>query len=73
MISLASAINTVLEHSRVFPKMELVPLWESLGRVLASDINSDINMPPFDKSAVDGYACRKIDLRGDLRRVYVQK
>lgn len=71
MISLASAINTVLEHSKAIPKMEMVPLWESLGRVLASDITSDINMPPFDKSAVDGYACRKSDLQRDLRLIEV--
>ena len=71
MISLAAAINTVLEHSGVLPKMEMVPLWESLGRVLASDINSDINMPPFDKSAVDGYACRKGDLQADLKVIEV--
>ena len=36
------------------------------GRILAEDIFSDINMPPFDKSAVDGFACRKDDLGGDL-------
>ena len=37
----------------------------------ASDINSDINMPPFDKSAVDGYACRKGDLQADLKVIEV--
>ncbi len=36
------------------------------GRVLAEDIFSDINMPPFDKSAVDGFACRKDDLGSEL-------
>jgi molybdopterin molybdotransferase len=37
------------------------------GRVLAQDIFSDIDMPPFDKSAVDGYACRRVDLLNKLR------
>jgi molybdopterin molybdotransferase len=34
-----------------------IPLSDSPGRFLAEDIFSDIDMPPFDKSAVDGYAC----------------
>ncbi|MCP5051281.1 MAG: molybdopterin molybdotransferase MoeA [bacterium] len=38
------------------PQVEEVPLMDSLGRVLASDIVSRISMPPFDKSAMDGYA-----------------
>ncbi len=38
------------------PGTEEVPLLESLGRVLAQDIVSKISMPPFDKSAMDGYA-----------------
>lgn len=37
------------------------------GSVLAQDIFSDIDMPPFDKSAVDGYACRRADLENNLR------
>lgn len=35
-----------------------VPLAEACNRILAEDILSDLDMPPFDKSAVDGYACR---------------
>ena len=41
---------------------ENVDIKESLHRVLAEDIISDVDMPPFDKSAMDGYACRKEDL-----------
>jgi molybdopterin molybdotransferase len=33
-----------------------VPLREALGRVLAADIVAPVNLPPFDNSAVDGYA-----------------
>ena len=40
---------------------ERVPFQEALHRVLAEDIFSDVDMPPFDKSAVDGYACRTGD------------
>lgn len=38
-----------------------VPLAESIAHILAEDIQSDISMPPFDKSAMDGYALRCAD------------
>jgi len=41
---------------------ERVSLEEAVDRILAEDIRSDIDMPPFDKSAMDGYACRREDL-----------
>lgn len=41
-----------------------VPLIESLGRVLAQDLVSTINVPPADNSAMDGYAIRAADLSG---------
>jgi molybdopterin molybdotransferase len=43
-----------------------VKLPEAAGRVLAEDIFSDTDMPPFNKSAVDGYACRMTDLTKNL-------
>lgn len=46
---------------------ETVALNDSWNRVLREEIFSDINMPPFDKSAMDGYACRKDDLPSPLR------
>jgi len=45
---------------------ENVTLFEALNKTLAQDICSDIAMPPFNKSAMDGYACRKSDLRNPL-------
>jgi molybdopterin molybdotransferase len=41
---------------------ETVTLADCQGRVLAADVFSDTDMPPFDKAAVDGYACRREDL-----------
>jgi molybdopterin molybdotransferase len=35
---------------------EDVPLAEALGRVLAEDVRSSLDVPPFDSSAMDGYA-----------------
>jgi len=45
---------------------ERVALHEAPGRILAQDVASDLDMPPFDKSAMDGYACRRRDLRNEL-------
>ena len=43
------------------PEVERVPLGEALGRVLAEDVVSPINVPPFDRATVDGYAVRAED------------
>jgi putative molybdopterin biosynthesis protein len=43
---------------------ELVPLAEALGRVLAEDIRSPVNVPSFDRSNVDGFAVRAADTFG---------
>ena len=48
---------------------ERAPIGESLLRVLAEDVCSDVNMPPFDKASMDGYACRRVDAFAPLRVV----
>jgi molybdopterin molybdotransferase len=44
---------------------ERVPLDEAWGRVLAEDVVAPAPLPPFDYSAMDGYALRRTDLAGD--------
>jgi molybdopterin molybdotransferase len=44
---------------------ERVPLHGARGRVTASDIRAPVDLPPFDNSAVDGYAVRHADLKHD--------
>lgn len=61
MISYEEALHIVLKHAYRFGS-ETVSFSESTGRVLAEDVFSDINMPPFNRSAVDGFACRKEDI-----------
>lgn len=39
-----------------------VPLREAAGRVLAEDVTSPIDLPPWDNSGMDGYAARAADL-----------
>jgi len=61
MVSFEEAIAIVLSQ-KATPASSRVLLSASAGRVLAEDIFSDMEMPPFDKSAVDGYACRMEDV-----------
>jgi len=51
-------------RERVMPvaETEMVPLAAAYGRVMASDVTAPISLPPFDNSAVDGYAVRSADL-----------
>jgi len=44
--------------------VERVSLSEALGRVLAEDVVAPMNVPPFEKSTVDGYAVKAIDTFG---------
>ncbi|WP_062388279.1 molybdopterin molybdotransferase MoeA [Demequina iriomotensis] len=44
------------------PEFEAVPLGEALGRVLADDVRAAGAIPPFDNSAMDGYAVRGADV-----------
>jgi molybdopterin molybdotransferase len=55
LISIDEAQARVLETVRALAA-EDVPLAEALGRVLARDVESEIDVPPFDSSAMDGYA-----------------
>jgi len=70
MISFDEAYNIVMD-SAFQTGSELIPFTKAAGRILAEDIHSDIDMPPFNRSAVDGYACRKSDLSKDLEIVEV--
>ncbi len=56
---------TISSLEQIYHAQE-IELSESLGYVLREDILAADSMPPFNKSAVDGYACRKEDLDGEL-------
>ncbi|RDI31252.1 molybdopterin molybdotransferase MoeA [Lentzea flaviverrucosa] len=63
--------TTVAEHRKrvaelvgSMPVLQL-PLEECLGLVLAADVIAPLDLPPFDNSAMDGYAVRAADLRRD--------
>jgi molybdopterin molybdotransferase len=62
MISIARALGIVLENTPLLP-MEDVALVDTLGRVLAEDVTADHDIPPFARSAMDGFAVRADDAR----------
>ena len=62
MISVAEAIQIVKDETRALPP-ERTELARALGRFLAEDIIADCDLPPFDRSQMDGYAVRAEDLK----------
>jgi len=60
-ISIEQAIDLVLQHTPLLGGEE-VPLLDALGRILTQDVRSAIVQPPFNRSPLDGYAVRAIDI-----------
>ena len=61
MLEIDEAQQIVLRTVRRMPVVE-APLRDALGLVLAEDVAADADAPPFDKSAMDGFAVRAADL-----------
>lgn len=55
------ALSIILEHAAL-TEPQRVDLLDSLDCVLAQDLSTDIDLPPFNSSAMDGFACKKEDL-----------
>jgi|TARA_Y100000310_G_scaffold326578_1_gene391627 molybdopterin molybdotransferase len=72
MITQNEAHETMMAEARPLGS-EQVGLDQVLNRILADDVRSDMDMPPFIKSAMDGYACRREDLQDHLRVVEALK
>jgi molybdopterin molybdotransferase len=58
MLSYDEALTRVLAAVPSLLPSEQVALEDALGRILAEDVLADSDLPPFDNSAVDGYAVR---------------
>jgi molybdopterin molybdotransferase len=63
MLPVEKALAIVLSETTPLPDEE-VPLADAIGRVLASDVRCDRDLPPFDRAAMDGYALRAGDVAG---------
>ena len=62
MISYAQALALVLAEAEPVVTQNIAPA-EALGRVLAQDVSAPRSLPPFDNSAMDGFALRAADTR----------
>jgi molybdopterin molybdotransferase len=60
-VSVQQAQACILEHARTCASIP-VHLFDSLGKVLAEDVYANRNHPPYDVSAMDGYAVRSDDI-----------
>ena len=63
-ISVEQAMEQILQYTPVINETEEVELNKAGGRILAQDMVAEFNNPPFDRSPVDGYACKAEDLAG---------
>jgi len=61
-LSVANARQRILSTIQALGDSERIPLKASLGRVLGTDLSAPFNIPPWDNSAMDGYAVRSDDL-----------
>ena len=61
LLPVAEALSRLLSRATPIAASETLPLAEAEGRVLAVDLKSGITQPPFDASAMDGYALRRDD------------
>lgn len=63
-IALDEALGLILASGAPIDRTERVPLLEAAGRVLAAPPIAAIDVPPFDRAAMDGYAVRAEDTFG---------
>jgi molybdopterin molybdotransferase len=62
LMPVAEVERLISERIKPVAESEAAPLRTAAGRVLACDVTAQIDLPPFDNSAVDGYALRHADL-----------
>ena len=62
MISVEAALEIILSEIKPLG-MERVNILSTMGRVLGEDIVADTDNPPWDNSAMDGYAVRAVDTK----------
>src|ERR671933_1822596 len=69
LIDHREAVRLVLENTPRLP-VARAPLGEAQGLALSEDVRAKFDSPPFDSSAVDGYALRSVDAKaGRIFRV----
>ena len=62
MLTAQEALDHLLSHAKAVDQSEDVPVQAALGRVLAQNVNSLVDVPPLDNTSMDGYAVRSLDV-----------
>ncbi|MCS6765608.1 MAG: molybdopterin molybdotransferase MoeA [Candidatus Protistobacter heckmanni] len=73
MLTSEQALAQLLAAARPITQTETLPTLEAGGRILARAVSSTIDVPGMDNSAMDGYALRAADLRGEETRLPVSQ
>ncbi|MEG0817189.1 molybdopterin molybdotransferase MoeA, partial [Cetobacterium sp.] len=63
-VSLDMAFKEISNKNNIILKTEKIEIENSLGRILAEDIYSELDLPSFNRSTVDGYAVKVKDVFG---------
>ncbi|MGE3808647.1 MAG: gephyrin-like molybdotransferase Glp [Gemmataceae bacterium] len=71
MISVSEGQRLVLERAAVRPAKSVQLGPEAIGLVLAEEVASDVDSPPYDKAMMDGYAFRHADLAAGKGRLHI--
>ncbi len=71
LLPVAEAERLIAERVTPVDGRESVSLRDAIGRVLAQDVIAPVNVPPFDNSAVDGFAVRGDDLDPGAEKRFV--
>ena len=61
MLTAQQALDHLLSHAKPVSESENVPMQSALGRVLAKNVDSLVDVPPLDNTSMDGYAVRTAD------------
>jgi len=75
LLPIADMERLIVERVTPVAEVDEVPLSETLGRVVAADMAAAEDLPPFDNSAVDGFAVRHADLAAasDTRLIIAER
>ena len=61
MLTAQQALDHLLSHAKPVQETETLAMQVALGRVLAENVNSLVDVPPLDNTSMDGYAVRTAD------------
>lgn len=70
MLPVSEAIQIVIQRTPTLPS-ETIDLRNALDRVLVEDVIADSDLPPFDRSQMDGYAVRADDVQQTPARLRI--